>query len=76
MLQGYFFQFGNYDEFKKIPFEEYKTKGISKETLQGRKDNGRVVAYIPTGCDIYIEQNCELLADNGSYCIYEIKEEN
>ncbi len=76
LLQGYFFQFGNYDEFKKIPFEEYKTKGISKEMLQGRKDNGRVVVYIPTGCDIYIEQNCELLADNGSYCIYEIKEEN
>ena len=73
LLQGYFFEFGNYDEFKKISVESFLQDGISEETLSGRSSNNSLLIYAPIECSLD-EQSYQLLKSNGDYNIFKIKE--
>lgn len=74
LLQNYWFEFGEYDEFKKISIEDYSQYGISEEDLNGRKTLGGVVVYAPREY-LLDGENCRLLAGDGSYNIYELVNE-
>lgn len=53
MLQGMWFEFGEYDEFRKLPIEEYNEiveesgDAALEEILSGRETSDTVILYIP-----------------------------
>lgn len=73
LFQGYWFEFGDYDEFKKIPLTDFQQKGITKEDLMGRKDDSGLIVYAPME---YVNgKEYKLLASRGSYGVYELDDE-
>lgn len=73
LFQGYWFEFGDYDEFKKIPLTDFQQKGITKEDLMGRKDDSGLIVYAPMEC--VNGKEYKLLASRGSYGVYELDDE-
>lgn len=73
LLQGYWFEFGDYDEFKKISFESFRQTGLREEDLIGRNTNNDLIIYAPIDC-IFNEQEYEWLGSNGKYNIYKMVE--
>lgn len=72
-FQNLWFEFGNYDEFKKILLEDFRRNGIREEDLAGRKDNSGLILYAPLE---YIDgQEYQLLAAKRGFGIYKIADE-
>ncbi|MCM1224599.1 MAG: hypothetical protein NC548_60140 [Lachnospiraceae bacterium] len=71
LLDNLWFEFGEYDEFKKIPLADFERDGIDNETLEGRESRDGVFVYAPMEC-FFDERDYYLVAENGIYCIYEI----
>lgn len=72
LLHNYYFEFGEYDEFKKISVENFEQYGISTETLNGRTSRGGgILIYAPKEC-IFDESSYKLVASDGSYNIFEL----
>ncbi len=69
LLQGYFFEFGDYDEFKKIAYEEFEQNGLRSEDLSGRSTEDGLVIYAPVECSMD-EEAFVFLAGNGKYSVY------
>lgn len=71
LFQGYWFEFGGYDEFKKITVEDFEQYGISEETLNGRHTDDGIILYAPKEY-IFDESSYKLLASDIAYNIFEI----
>lgn len=70
LFQNLWFEFGNYDEFKKISLEDFRQNGIRKEDVAGRKDNGGLILYAPLE---YMDgKEYQLLAVKKGFGIYKI----
>lgn len=70
LLQGFWFEFGEYDEFKKIPLDEFEKNGIQEEDLEGRKDDSGLIVYAPME---YVKgHEYQLLAIKGYYGVYKV----
>ncbi len=74
LFQGYFLEFGDYDEFKKIPIDTFEQYGIQASDLDRSSDNTGLIIYAPAHCNLD-ESVYELLTGNGDYNIYEMKTE-
>ena len=73
LFQGLWFEFGYYDEFKKIPLEDFRKNGIGEKELAGRKDDSGLIIYAPLKS--VNEQEYQLLASKDSFGIYKMKNE-
>lgn len=72
LLHSYYFEFGEYDEFKKISVEDFEQHGISAETLNGRTSRGGgIIIYAPKEY-MFDEPSYKFVASDGSYSIFEI----
>ncbi|MDE5598323.1 MAG: hypothetical protein K2J04_10875 [Lachnospiraceae bacterium] len=72
LLQNLWFEFGEYDEFKKIAVADFNQCGIDKSILKGRKTKeGGILVYAPVSCVLY-EEHYRLIAEGSTYHIYEI----
>ncbi len=74
LFDGYWFEFGEYDEFKKIPAADFALNGIREEELDGRKSENGVIVYAPLEYMEGRKAEYRLLADNGIFGIYQMKE--
>ena len=70
LLQGYFFEFGDYDEFKKISVADFYQNGINEDVLAGRSTENDFIVYAPVEC-ILSESEYQFLESNGDYNIYQ-----
>lgn len=73
LFQHHWFEFGDYDEFKKIPFTDFQQQGIRKEDLLGRKGDNGVIVYAPM--EYVSGKEYRLLASKGDYGVYELNVE-
>ena len=64
------FEFGEYDEFKKISWEEFEQNGIEEKVLAGRNSAGNVVIYAPDEYALEAINGCKLIADGSNYKVY------
>lgn len=72
LLQNLWFEFGEYDEFKKIAVADFNQYGIDKSTLKGRKtEEGGILVYAPESC-VLDKEHYRLIAEGSAYHIYEI----
>lgn len=71
LLQNLWFEFGEYDEFKKIALVDFKQYGIDQKTLIGRETEGGILIYAPAEC-FFDERHYQLIAEDGTYQIYKI----
>ena len=72
LLQNLWFEFGEYDEFKKISVADFDQYGIDKSTLKGRKtEEDGILVYVPVSC-VLDEEHYQLIAEDSAYHIYEI----
>lgn len=69
LLQGNYFEFGNYNRWKKISYDDFQQYGLSKEFLTGHKCDRNLLIYIPSDW-ITLSPNYQLLISNGQYSIY------
>lgn len=70
LLQNLWFEFGDYDEFKKIPLADFRQNGIGEEELAGRKDDSGLILYAPLE---YMDgQEYQLLAEKRGFGVYKI----
>lgn len=74
LLQGYFLEFGDYDEFKKIPIDTFHQYGIQDTDLDGRTSDSGLIIYAPVTCT-FDESVYQLLESNGDYNVYEMIKE-
>lgn len=77
LFDNLWFEFGEYDEFKKISLNDFEEYGISVETLAGRQSapSGKgIIIYAPSEC-LLDESKYLLLASNNEYNIYKIIDE-
>lgn len=73
LFQHHWFEFGDYDEFKKIPLADFQQKGIVREDLLGRKDDSGLIVYAPMK---YVNgKEYKLLASKGDYGVYILDDE-
>lgn len=71
LFHNYWFEFGEYQLFKKIPLEEFMRHGIREEDLAGCEERGDgIVVYAPKKCG-FDEKDYRWLAADSSYNIYE-----
>lgn len=73
LFQNLWFEFGDYDEFKKIPLADFIENGIREEDLAGRKDNSGLILYAPM--EYMSGQEYQLLAAKRGFGIYKISDE-
>lgn len=67
LLQNMWFEFGEYDEFKKIAVADFNQYGIDKSTLKGRKtEEGGILVYAPMSC-VLDEEHYQLIAEGSDY---------
>lgn len=71
LFHGYFFDFGEYQLFKKMSLEEFRSHGIRQEDLAGCEGRGAgIVVYAPQECE-FDEREYRWLSADSSYNIYE-----
>ena len=75
LFHGLWFEFGDYDEFKKITIDDFKQYGISKKSLNGRKSMGDIIIYAPKECT-FNESYYKLLVSDSTYNIFQLIEGN
>lgn len=72
LLQNMWFEFGEYDEFKKITVADFNQCGIDKSTLKGRNtEESGILVYAPVSC-VLDEEHYQLIAEGSAYHIYKI----
>ena len=69
LLQGNYLEFGNYNRWKKISYENFQQYGLSKEFLTGHECDRDLLIYIPSDWTA-LSSNYRLLISNGRYSIY------
>lgn len=71
LFHNYWFDFGEYRQFKKIPLETFVLHGIRQEELLGCEEGGEgVVVYAPKECGLD-KRDYRWIAEDADYCIYE-----
>lgn len=71
LLHCYWFEFGEYEQFKLIRLQDVEEYGITDEDMKGRGSSSEgVVVYAPKEC-LFDEQEYRWLASDGDYSIYE-----
>lgn len=70
LFHNYWFEFGQYRQFKKLPLEQFALYGIREEDLQGCEQGGDgIVVYAPKECSLDQRDYRRIAADD-SYVIY------
>lgn len=70
LFQGLWFEFGNYDEFKKIPLEDFVRNDIGLKELEGRKNRSGLIVYAPM--EYVNEKKYQLLAHKDGFGVYKM----
>lgn len=70
LFHNYWFEFGQYRQFKKITVEEFYRHGIGEEEMRGCEEGEGIVVYAPKECELD-EQRYRQIAEDASYQIYE-----
>lgn len=71
LFNGLLLQLGYYDEFKKIPLEEYEKSGITPEVTRGRESGGDVYVYLAADEPAAAQDgSLELVETDGSFHLY------
>lgn len=71
LFHNYWFDFGEYRQFKKMSLEEFAHHGIRREELCGCEEGGEgIVVYAPKDCELD-EQDYRRIAGDDSYYVYE-----
>lgn len=71
LFNGYLFEFGEYNQFKKIEQSYFEEHGITSEELTGRGTAGKgIVVYAPKEC-AFDEHEYRWLVSDNKYSIYE-----
>jgi hypothetical protein len=70
LLQGLWFELGEYHQFKKISADDFLDNGLTPECMEGRETpENAVIVYLPSRYE-WDNSEAELLMENGGFKIY------